>query len=336
MNTYTVGCLVMFYEIEMLEEYVDSIINATDGMTDKSRITAHFCLNMQQYLERMDAGRMSQSQFVDRAETIIDKLDDIGINVVVVYKTDNDPWFNIAAYRRNLCADYCTRSTFVIWGETDSLFPQSMFNLIDAAHTQLQSSGIHKYILNFGDRANWDPSWKSVTHPMFTAVEYIDNQEWMLNNEASSKSYMTMERMNEINAMSGDVQLRILREPKFDGSCLVITSELIKSGVNIPPGIIHCGEDTALGVMAKQLLQGAFVQICAFNILRVHNRRHPRKRMYILDEDNPRGLCGEAKGFWWDILERASKENLNNLFSQSKLNDEVEVIKNITTPLKPR
>ena len=47
----------------------------------------------------------------------------------------------------------------------------------------------------------------------------------------------------------------------------------------------------------------------------MHNRRHPRKRLYIKNENNPRGYCGDAKGNWWKVLESMSKSNLSKLMN---------------------
>jgi hypothetical protein len=71
--------------------------------------------------------------------------------------------------------------------------------------------------------------------------------------------------------------------------------------------------------MAKLLLGDRFVQFVIKNILRVHNRRHPKKRLYISNENNPRGFCGDAKGNWWPILTKMSKENLASLRYQHKM-----------------
>ena len=60
------------------------------------------------------------------------------------------------------------------------------------------------------------------------------------------------------------------------------------------------------------------MQFVIKNILRVHNRRHPKKRLYILNENNPRGFCGDGKGNWWTILHDMSKENLASLRYQYK------------------
>ena len=62
--------------------------------------------------------------------------------------------------------------------------------------------------------------------------------------------------------------------------------------------------------MSQKLLGEKFIQFVVKNILRVHNRRHPQKRLYIKNEDNPKGFCGDAKGNWWNTLLNMSKSGI--------------------------
>jgi hypothetical protein len=159
-----------------------------------------------------------------------------------------------------------------------------------------------------------------ITHPLFESIPYQDDENWIFNNPASEKSYMSLEQMNEINNISPDkIQVQALTEPKADGSCLVFTSELLKSGVTLPHSLIHHGEDESILRVAKRIMGDEFVQFNFKNILRVHNRRHPQKRKFILNEDNPTGICNaEKKGHWWVELEEKSKHNLETMFKQVK------------------
>jgi hypothetical protein len=51
-----------------------------------------------------------------------------------------------------------------------------------------------------------------------------------------------------------------LNEPKFDGSCVIFSSDLVKSGVNIPHALLMSGEDTSFGWMAKKILGDNYAQ----------------------------------------------------------------------------
>ena len=48
-KTYTIGVMVMFYEIEMLKEYIDSCIQMTNDIENKDNLHFHFCWNQSQY-----------------------------------------------------------------------------------------------------------------------------------------------------------------------------------------------------------------------------------------------------------------------------------------------
>lgn len=342
-NRYVIGNLVMFYELEMLPEYIQSCVQMMEGIENPENVTFHFCFNFQEYLEKIDwkeisirtedsiLYQLSEDVRIIRLKNVfyktLDPLFQFDCGIKLDFQTNDDPFYNIAAYRRTLNDQWCQKVDLVLWGETDSLWPKQTLEIIEGVSEQTPKP---KFILNFAGRKNWDSSWSAITHPLFEDVAYQENDEWILNNEASEKSYMTIERMNEINSIELDkIEIQILEQPKADGSCLVISSELIKSGVNIPHALIHCGEDESFLRMAKLVMGNEFIQYNVKNILRVHNRRHPRKRNFILNEDNKQGFCDSRKGDWWKILEDSSKFNLENLRKNDKFIKTEEVIKQI-------
>lgn len=348
-NKYVFGCLVQFYEIEMLEEYVQSCMQMMEGVENPENVTFHFCLNLQEHLEKIDweafyqkyphARNSARSEEWKKAIYLHSKLllfqkplESVNANVNSTCVDTSTPFYNIAAYRRELCDQWCDKVDYVCWGETDSLWPKQTLVLMESLHAMV-AEDTPKFVANFAGRKNWDSSWEVVTHPMFKRVEYNPDGEWILNNEASEKAYMTIERMNEINNIPLDtVDIVEMTEPKADGSCLIISSELIRSGVNIPRSLIHCGEDESFIQMAKIIMGSGFRQYNFNNILRVHNRRHPNKRNYILNEDNKFGFCDDRKGKWWKILEDSSKYNLGTVRQQKKsiqLDDVMNQIKDL-------
>jgi hypothetical protein len=131
----------------------------------------------------------------------------------------------------------------------------------------------------------WDNSWDPLVHPKFIDHEFEDGPDSHLNpNQA--KSVMSIERMNEINSESESFDFNYIPYPKISGACLVLSADLIKSGINIPSCLIY-NDDEGLAIMAQKLLGNEFKQFICKNILHVHARRHPRKRLYVVDEDNP-------------------------------------------------
>jgi len=330
-NKYIVGVHVMFYEIEMLSEYVDACIGMIQEVDNKENVTFHFTWNISEYFEKIDINTISAQELNDKFYSQINRIKQFGSELLVEIKDNNSEVYNIADYRRDLNYKYCTKYDFVLWGETDSFWPKESLTIIEQINDYAISQNINKYVLFFSERKMWDDGWKVIEHNDFTNVQFIDNNDWALNNLASSKSYMTLQQMYEINDKAKELDVRILNIPKFDGSCLVIKSDLIKSGVNIPQSLLCSGEDTSFADMAKLLMGDNFVQFVIKNILRVHNRRHPKKRLYILNENNPRGFCSkEGKGDWWEILEKMSKQNLATLRLQHPtytMNDVFEKIK---------
>ena len=53
---YIIGTHVMFYEIDMVGEFVDSCINALKYVENKENVKFHFCLNLSEYFEEFDTG----------------------------------------------------------------------------------------------------------------------------------------------------------------------------------------------------------------------------------------------------------------------------------------
>lgn len=335
-KTYMIGTLVMFYEIEMFEEYIDGILNMVSDVDNPENVSFHFTLNMQEYLESVNESEKSKNDIRQNFFEAIKKLQLANFSVHTEVMNNDMPFYNIAQYRRDLNYRYCEDFDFIIWGETDSLFPREGLQVIEVVNEHSEKQGINRFILTFGYRVNWDGSWDVLTHTKFDEVAFEDNREWMLNNEASSKSYMTIDRMNQINEDStkDGFDVRMIDYPKFDGSLLVIKSDIIKSGVNIPHALLHCAEDTSFAYMCDKVLDDKYIQYIAKNVLRVHNRRHPNKRNYILNEDNPNGFAGTKKGDWWNILEKGSKYNLDILKSQrpfitmSQLLDQIKKSRN--------
>lgn len=334
-NKYVVGCLVMWYEVEMFPEYIKSCVQMMEGIENPENVTFDFCFNFQEHFEKIDWEKLNErfnlnidfsknvhwsNGIRNMVDVFVAQFPRVGNNIVIDWKGNNQidsGFYNIAWYRRKLNHNYCEKVDYVLWGETDSLWPDVTLQCIENVHETLGTE-TPKFILSFASRVNWDSSWNITRHPLYENIEFQDNDEWVLNNEASEKSYMSIERMNEINCNGESIELLELHEPKADGSCLVISSELIKSGVNIPHALLHCGEDESFLRQAKLVMGSNFRQYLVKNVLRVHNRRHPKKRMYIKNEDNPRGFCDERKGDWWKKLENSSKYNLENLRLQKK------------------
>ena len=333
-NKYIFCLHCTFYELEMFQEHINSLKQMVESVKNKENVTFHFLFNFQQHFEKIDWQKFYHEYgngevFIDEEYGFLIFKNEFAkywgqlawehCNVIIEFKFDDEPFYNIADYRRDISWKYCTDHDFICWSETDSLWPKQTLEVMEGL-VEFVNETVPKFVVNFAGRKNWDSSWDQIVHPLYENVQYQDNEDWIFNNEASEKSYMTLERMNEINDIDmSKVEVRTLTDPKADGSCLIFSSELLKSGVTLPKSLIHHGEDESMLRIAKKIMGDQFVQFHVHNLLRVHNRRHPKKRMFILNEDNPTGICSnEKKGNWWGMLEEKSKFNLETLFQQQK------------------
>jgi len=94
----------------------------------------------------------------------------------------------------------------------------------------------------------------------------------------------------------------------------VISSEVIRSGVNIPKSVFFVHEDTAFMLMIRKVL-GDIPQYHIGNILVVHNRKHKDKRNYILGETGQSIGQKRDSNNWYRIANELSKQNCYNNFN---------------------
>ena len=318
-HKYAIGTHVMFYEVEMYKDFIDGLINLLETVENKSNVYIDICFNISEYLEQIDTDKISKQQILLKFKDGIDRLTNIGCkNLIYNYKTNDHEIYNVADYRRDFNYNYCKKVDLLMWGETDSFFPKQAFQILEGLYDHTSQNNIFRYILSFSERKMWDDSWKVTEHVDYENIKFVDSSD-QFDNENYAKSFISIDKMNEINARTTDLDIRTINYPKIDGSCLVLTSELIKSGVNLPHSLLLYGDDSSIGVMAKLVLGDKFIQFTVKNILKVHARRHPKKRLYIKDENNPRGFCGKHKGEWSSILDNYSKYNLQTITnSQNK------------------
>ena len=304
MNTkFAVGCVVQWYECDMIEDYVQSLINAID-YTDNKNIVVDFTLITNQDLEQIDEEKISMSELESKFEKLIDKFD-VDINF---RKTDN--LYTIADYRRWFNDYYCEKVDVLVWGESDSLLPRQMFTILDNLHNTSVSNGSPKYLAFFGTCKMWDDSWKPVEHTKFTDKE-VDNKAWW-----GTRYVTSIEEMDKINSEVDDLDVRLVSPHKFNGCGLIMSSEVVKSGVNIPKSVFFTNEDTAFMMMTNKVL-GNIPQYIIKNILLVDNREHHNKRMYIEGEVGE--TLGERRNSnnWYKVANEMSKQNCHNIFNNN-------------------
>lgn len=296
-----IGCLVQWYEVDVVTDYIKSLREAIDTY-GKEYVDVDFIFSVNQSLEKPtsdDTMALCQDLF----KHIMNKY---GFNYNII-----EDLFTIADYRRTFNIQYCINSEVLVWGESDMLVPKQMFVIIDHLH-QFVKSNTPKYLTTFGICKMWDSSWEALEHPEFTTYKHSDSKSdwWSVNYD------MTIDEMNTFNNKVEHLDVQIVPTHKFNGCGLVISSEVIKSGVNIPHSTFFIHEDTAFMLMTQKVL-GMIPQYHIKNILLVHNRKHRDKRNYIIGENGQTVGQKRNSNKWYIVANQMCESNAYNMFNPS-------------------
>ena len=166
-NKYIIGTHIMFYEITMVKEQTQSIINALETVDNKENVTIDYFLNISEYFEKLDTNQKSKDDIIKMFNEEIKKLQETGC-VVTSKIYDGKKPITMVDYRRDLNYFGCQENDFVIWGESDCLLPAETFQTLEQLKSYTDSQNIHRYITTFAVRKMWDDSWKPLEHPDFT------------------------------------------------------------------------------------------------------------------------------------------------------------------------
>ena len=192
------------------------------------------------------------------------------------------------------------------------LVPSQAMESIISLHEAVKDK-TPKWVGFFSTCKMWDDSWKPLEHPELTDLPR-DPHAWY-----GTRCYMDYDKMEEINSDVESPHIESTYDYKFNGCGLVISSEIIRSGVNIPKSVFFTHEDTAF--MNKMLTIFGNNQIPLYivkNILLVHNREHPRKRKYVVGEDG-KDINEQRKSTdWYPKASEYSKYNAYNFMKQTK------------------
>ena len=276
--------------------------------------------NMSQYFEECE----NDIKIQEIENRIVELKEKYGFESL--YYTDDKKPYTMADYRREL-NNQCNECDYVIWGESDCLMPRQMFGVLEQLKEYANEQGIHRYITTFGIRKMWDESWRVLEHPEFTNKPYYDMDTDDDKRKAESSPWsirytMSQEEMDEVNNKTTDLNVQIITYPKFDGSGLVISSDLLRTGANIPPAVYMNGDDSSFLDSCRLHMGEQYKQFVINNILKVHNRNHPNKRHYVKGEDQSKNThFKRATKNWYKEFNNVSKGNLNKLYySQEPFN----------------
>lgn len=304
---FAIGCLVQWYELAIIQSAADCLQAAIQDYDGD--VIVDVVVSMNRDLEKTN---LSESDFWKLEAQIYDIFkNSLGINNYQIRSIES--LYTIADYRREFNTKFCDIADVLIWGESDMLFPRQGFRVLDSLHQQV-SNQTPKYLATFGICKMWDDSWKPLEHEDFTDKPFIDGD---IDNWWSLRYTMTQQEMDDINNKVEELHVSVISPHKFNGCGLIISSEVIKAGVNIPSSIFFVHEDTAFMLMTQKVL-GNIPQYHFNNILIVHNRKHPDKRKNILGEESinktDTGALRNAHK-WYTLANKACEQNCYNLFN---------------------
>ena len=61
-NKIAIGCLVQFYEIDIIEDYLKSVHLALEDIENKENVIIDICLNMNEDLEKIDRKKITHTR----------------------------------------------------------------------------------------------------------------------------------------------------------------------------------------------------------------------------------------------------------------------------------
>ena len=274
-NKFAIGCLVQFYEIDIIEDYIKSVKYSLEKTENKDNVIVDICLNANEQLEKLDTKKLDMKSIIAKMSNFVKKH--LSDDVVVDFYIKEKNIYTIADYRRDFNEKYCDEVDVLMWGESDSLIPRQTWEILDNLHSAVEET-TPKYVGFFSTCKMWDDTWKILEHPDFTDKPFIemDTENWW-----SLRYNMKQEEMDEINDKVDDLDIQTTNELKFNGCGLVISSDVIKSGANIPKSVFFVHEDTAFLNNLFIHFKGEIPQYIIKNILLDHNRKLPNKRMFI-------------------------------------------------------
>ena len=73
-NKYIIGTHVMFNEIDMAEELIQSIYNALETVDNKHNVCVDLFFNISEYFERIDTSKTSKDELITKFKNLVKKF----------------------------------------------------------------------------------------------------------------------------------------------------------------------------------------------------------------------------------------------------------------------
>ena len=88
---YIVGTQFMFYELEMLPEYIESLKDTLSDIENKENVTFDFNLNISEFFEKIDTERTSKEQLIEKLiPVVLGSLTQHDLEAFVASRIDTD------------------------------------------------------------------------------------------------------------------------------------------------------------------------------------------------------------------------------------------------------
>jgi len=248
---------IMWYESQMINETLSSLAESLEHSSVDAELI--FCLNAQTYIEEPLIGK-SQDMFDEFINHQVLK------KAKIIYKTNNDPFFNIADWRREM---YFPEAKYTIWGESDCLIPNNYF-------TELTNITIDEpHVLSIASRKMWDSSWSICEHMLFDQLEPCNEHHPNILSELDPLRYYDIIDQETLNKFNNQFPLQLVKLPRnhIDGALLALSKNLIHPF--IAPDMHFAREDTCASLFwTKNNIR----QYCIKSMIKGHNYAHSKKR----------------------------------------------------------
>ena len=247
------GVHIMWYEIEMIEEHFESLLQATKYTNLPVEIIV--CANLQTYIEEPTDNKVFD-EFLTRLNTALKPFTSFHIYT----KTSDQPFYNIGDFRRELKNE----DGYVVWGEIDCLIPGHYFGMLEVMGETEEFN--HPHIVSLASRKMWDISW--------TVVEHSDLQSRSLstlNAPFKHDDYITQKELDDFNDKFSPTSAQ-LPAIKIDGALLALRNGLPQ----LIPNNMHFAREDYIAQCALSKL--GYPQYHLINVLKGHNYAHPNKR----------------------------------------------------------
>ena len=110
---FAIGCLVQWYEVEIVEEYIASLEAAIEILEKPESVIVDICWNLSQSLEKIDTDKISLHEIETKFAEMTSRIKNYTRVKETFYKDDKHP-YTIADYRRDFNDKYCTNVDILI------------------------------------------------------------------------------------------------------------------------------------------------------------------------------------------------------------------------------